>query len=58
MVLFSDGAESHWNWDDHSDILTEPATVLARGLLNRLGKDHDDATVVVISEDVSEESAE
>lgn len=54
LALFSDGVGSHWQWADHADVRGEPATVVARELLGRLGKDHDDATVVVVSERVDE----
>ncbi|MFD1587533.1 ATP-binding protein [Halorientalis brevis] len=47
MVLFSDGMVSHWDWAEYDALFQEPATVTARKLLAQLGKDHDDATVVV-----------
>jgi len=50
LIMFSDGLTSHWSWSDHDDLLAEPASVIASGLLDRLGKDHDDATVLVVAE--------
>ena len=48
MVMHSDGLSSHWRWSDFPDIPDAPASVIAQRLLNRLGKDNDDATVVVV----------
>lgn len=48
FVMFSDGVESHWNLHEHTDLFTEPATVVARRLLGQYGKDHDDGTIVVV----------
>ncbi|MEA5387866.1 SpoIIE family protein phosphatase [Haloarculaceae archaeon H-GB11] len=58
LALFSDGATSHWEWQDYSRLHGKPATVIARGLLNDLGKDHDDATVLVVSEDTTDQTGE
>jgi anti-sigma regulatory factor (Ser/Thr protein kinase)/serine/threonine protein phosphatase PrpC len=51
LVLFSDGVESHWQVAEHESLFDESATVAARRLLDRYGKDHDDATVVVVTGD-------
>lgn len=48
FVMFSDGVESHWDLRDHAEVFSEPATVVARRLLGQYGKDHDDATIVVV----------
>lgn len=50
FVLFSDGVESHWQWSDFTGSLDASATVIARDLLSQYGKDHDDATVMVVTE--------
>jgi anti-sigma regulatory factor (Ser/Thr protein kinase) len=50
LVLFSDGVGSHWEWREHPRLLDDSATAIARGLLDAHGKDHDDATVVVVAE--------
>jgi anti-sigma regulatory factor (Ser/Thr protein kinase)/serine/threonine protein phosphatase PrpC len=48
MVMHSDGLSSHWRWHDFPEIPEAPANVIAQRLLNRLAKDNDDATVVVV----------
>jgi len=49
FVLFSDGVASHWQWSDFAGSLDASATVIARDLLGQHGKDHDDATVLVVT---------
>jgi anti-sigma regulatory factor (Ser/Thr protein kinase) len=48
LVMFSDGVVSHWGLADHVGLFEEPATVIARKLLEEYGKDHDDGTVLVV----------
>jgi serine/threonine protein phosphatase PrpC len=48
LVLHSDGLTSRWRWTDFPGLVSRPATEAARHLLNRLAKDNDDATVVVV----------
>ncbi len=48
LIMHSDGLSSHWRWYDFPDIADAPANVIAQRLLNRLAKDNDDATVVVV----------
>jgi len=48
MVLHSDGISSHWRWEDFSSLLRSRAGEIAQGMLRRLGKETDDATVIVI----------
>ncbi len=48
LVLHSDGVASHWSWEEFRHLTDRSATTIARELLNKLGKDHDDATVVVV----------
>mgnify|MGYP000035349252 FL=1 len=47
LVLASDGVDSRWQLSDYERILADAPTVAARRLLAELGKDHDDATVLV-----------
>jgi serine/threonine protein phosphatase PrpC len=48
MVLHSDGLVTHWKWDDFPEPAEAPATVVVQRLLQRLARDNDDATVVVV----------
>ena len=48
MVLHSDGLLTKWQWKDFSHLAEKSATVIAQQLLNALGRDTDDATVVVV----------
>ncbi len=54
LVLHSDGVSSHWDWNEWSETTDKPATLQARTLLDRFGKDDDDATVLVVSERVTD----
>jgi anti-sigma regulatory factor (Ser/Thr protein kinase)/serine/threonine protein phosphatase PrpC len=48
LVLHSDGLKAHWDWNDYAHLAKESATVIAQHLLQRLAKDDDDATVLVV----------
>jgi anti-sigma regulatory factor (Ser/Thr protein kinase) len=48
LVLHTDGIGTHWDWKDFAPFSGLPARALARELLVRLAKDHDDATVLVV----------
>ena len=48
LVLHSDGLTTHWRWEDFQYLANEPATFMAREMLRKLGKETDDATVVVV----------
>jgi anti-sigma regulatory factor (Ser/Thr protein kinase) len=48
LVLHSDGLTSRWRWGDFPGLADRSATEAARELLRRLGKENDDATVVVV----------
>ena len=48
LVLHSDGLQSRWRWEDFSHFQEAPATVLAQQMLERLARDNDDATVLVV----------
>jgi anti-sigma regulatory factor (Ser/Thr protein kinase) len=48
LVLHSDGLRGHWAWKDFSDLLEQPAPVMARELLQALARERDDATVLVV----------
>jgi anti-sigma regulatory factor (Ser/Thr protein kinase)/serine/threonine protein phosphatase PrpC len=47
LVMHSDGLHSRWNWQDFPQIAQQPVDRIARFLLSTLGKDEDDATVLV-----------
>jgi hypothetical protein len=47
LVMHSDGLHSRWNWQEFADLRQQPADRIARGLLAKLGKQEDDATVLV-----------
>lgn len=53
LVLHSDGMTSHWQWRDFPDLDQEPASRIAQRLLLRLAKPEDDATVLVVRDEVS-----
>lgn len=48
LLLYSDGLRTHWSWDDFPELPKKPASEIATALLRALGKDDDDATVVVV----------
>ncbi|MFB3766141.1 MAG: anti-sigma regulatory factor [Methanotrichaceae archaeon] len=48
MVLHSDGISAHWNWTDFPEIAQASAEVAARRLLQRLAREDDDATAIVV----------
>ncbi|MBN9517494.1 SpoIIE family protein phosphatase [bacterium] len=48
FVLHSDGLTTRWQWEDVRDLADSPAPALATGLLRRLAKEDDDATVIVV----------
>lgn len=50
MALYSDGVRSRWTWDDVDRSGDESASTLAQRLLTELGKEDDDATIVVVTE--------
>ncbi len=48
LIMHSDGVRANWDWREFEGLATEPPAVIARTLLSRLGKNDDDATVVVL----------
>ncbi|MDT8447643.1 MAG: hypothetical protein RRB13_12190 [bacterium] len=50
MVLFSDGIRTSWTWDEFADLYNEPSSKIASAMLNKLARDNDDATVMVIKD--------
>lgn len=48
LVMFSDGLPSRWVMDDERKMRSAPALTMAHELLHRFGRDHDDATVLVV----------
>jgi anti-sigma regulatory factor (Ser/Thr protein kinase)/serine/threonine protein phosphatase PrpC len=47
LIMHSDGLPAYWAWDEFSDLAHVPPAIVARRLLQGLGKMDDDATVVV-----------
>lgn len=47
LIMHSDGVRTQWEWEEFTDLAAGPATAIARGLLQSLGKAEDDATVLV-----------
>jgi anti-sigma regulatory factor (Ser/Thr protein kinase)/serine/threonine protein phosphatase PrpC len=47
LIMHSDGLPTHWAWDEFSNFAHVAPAMVARGLLQALGKMDDDATVVV-----------
>lgn len=48
MVLHSDGISSNWKWTDFPEIADVSADVAAQRLLQRLARENDDATAIVV----------
>ena len=48
MVLHSDGLTTHWRWEDFPDLKDQPAANIAQELMQKLAKEEDDATVLVV----------
>jgi hypothetical protein len=48
LVLHTDGLEAQWQWSDFPGIHKDPAQTVAMKLMRALGKEHDDATVLVV----------
>ena len=48
MVLHSDGIPAHWKWTDFPEIEKASAEVAAQRLLQRLAREDDDATAIVV----------
>lgn len=51
MVLFSDGIISQWKWEDFLRYKRQKSTLIAQRMLKVLGRDNDDATIVVIKDE-------
>ena len=50
MALYSDGLTGHWEWKDFAHLRDRSAASVAQEMLRTLGKDNDDATVIVVKE--------
>lgn len=48
LVMYSDGVQDHWGPDALDGLAEAPASAMARTLLDRLGRETDDATVLVV----------
>jgi len=47
LIMHSDGVHTRWNWHDFPQLMQQPAARIAHSLLTKLGKEEDDATVLV-----------
>jgi len=54
LVMHSDGLDYHWRKEDFAAFLNKTADAAARKLLNALGKNNDDATVLVVKQKVED----
>lgn len=48
LILSSDGVKAHFDWAFYPDLLKGSAQKIAADLINRLGKDNDDASCIVL----------
>lgn len=48
VLLYSDGIQNRFRWDDCKDLLSKSAESLASGILNRYQKNDDDASCLAI----------
>lgn len=48
LAMHSDGLQAHWDWRDFSQLAGDAPGAIAQGLLRRLGKNDDDATVLAV----------
>ena len=50
LIMFSDGIRSGWKWINFAKFSNKPARYMALLMLERLAKDIDDATIVIVKE--------
>jgi serine/threonine protein phosphatase PrpC len=48
LVLHSDGLSSKWKWDQFEFLVDQSAAFMARRMVNKLAKEYDDATAIVV----------
>jgi len=48
VVLYTDGIRNHFSLDDFPGILRQPAQQVANNIVQRFGKDHDDAACITV----------
>ncbi len=48
LTLFSDGIQSHWNWNDFDTKINSSSDDLCRTIIRKLSRDNDDATILII----------
>lgn len=48
VMLYSDGIQNRFRWDDCKDLLTKSAEDIVYGILDRYGKDDDDSSCLAI----------
>lgn len=50
LILYSDGISSKWRWEDFSYLFEKSPEIIAKEMLIKLGKENDDATVLIVRE--------
>lgn len=50
LVLYSDGLRTHWRVEDFPGLFDRPPAMAAQILLDKLARDEDDATVLVVKQ--------
>lgn len=50
LVMYSDGVRGGWDLQKNSELLSHSPSVIAHYLIRHYGRDHDDATALVIKE--------
>lgn len=48
IILHTDGLSSRWHWNDFSHLKDKPVATIAKHMLDKLGKEEDDSTVLVV----------
>jgi len=48
VLLYTDGVKDRFGLDDYPELLHSPAESIARTVIQRFGKDHDDAACIVL----------
>jgi anti-sigma regulatory factor (Ser/Thr protein kinase) len=53
LVLHSDGLRTHWGWKDFPGVAEQPVQEISQDFLQRLAREEDDATVIVVRSVIS-----
>lgn len=48
LIIYTDGLSAHWHWSEFSKLDKKSAATIAKHLMDKLGKQEDDATIVVV----------